>query len=256
MRSSLTFLDQIKRRSELLRQVVSWSQTNLEQQPNSSLAKIYLQSRMTPRAIAKYHIGLWDPSKFSRTQKETLKELKFWMEISWQDPGNNSSEFGYFDQHPLMLPLQDEYGNFLAILGREIPGLKEKAPAKYRYSKYHKQQSLFGLLQAKQAILASKKTFLVEGQFDAITCHSHGFHNVVALGGTNLSWYQAYLLKKYDAQSLVLLLDNDDSGKMAQGKIIQNYGSDFQIQTPKINELFKDIDECLRSGMGSEIFLN
>lgn len=236
-------------------QVCSWAQNQLIQQPSDSLVKTYLNSRMTPRSQVKYQLGFWDSTKFSSELLEILKELKFWIQINWQDPCNNSSEFGYFDQHPLLLPLQDEYGNFLAILGREIPNLNLNPPAKYKYSKYHKQQSLFGLLQAKHSIISSKKVFLVEGQLDAITCHSYGFHNVVALGGSSLSWYQAYLLKKYNTQQIVTLLDNDEAGKIGREKIVNQYGADFKIQTSILPDGFKDVDECLRAGMGNELFL-
>lgn len=60
---------------------------------------------------------------------------------------------------------------------------------------------------------------LVEGIIDVITLFQNGIHNVVAPCGTSFTVEQAYLLK-YFTDNVILLYDSDDAGKKASQKVL------------------------------------
>jgi DNA primase len=156
------------------------------------------------------------------------------------------------NNHNLIIPIKDDYGNIIALVGRnsvfskdEQNNTEEIQKYKYTYG-YSKSCNLYGIYQAKKAIRNSKKVILVEGQIDCISCHGHGLHNVVALGGSSMSDYQLFLLMKHGCNKLHLLLDNDDAGKKAESKIINKYSKYISIEKVALPPEYKDIDEYLR----------
>jgi len=76
---------------------------------------------------------------------------------------------------------------------------------------YRKGAHLYGLNLAARSIRERKVVIVVEGYFDAITLHAHGFDHAVAALGTALTTDQARLLGRY-AQTVVLLFDPDAPG--------------------------------------------
>ena len=119
--------------------------------------------------------------------------------------------------------------------------------SKYKNTTILKAMNLFGLYEAKREIIAKDAVFIVEGQFDCITCHRFGFKNVVALGSASFTKYHFLLLKRY-ANNIYLLLDNDDAGRKQTEKIISRYGDLVNIVPITIPSCYKDIDECLVKG--------
>ena len=123
---------------------------------------------------------------------------------------------------------------------------------KYKYNPFTKSHILYGLNVAKEAISINKSVILVEGQFDTMSCHIKGIYNVVGLGGTSLSNYQFYLLRKYGGPNIKIkcLLDNDDnkSGEKAFEKIKKQYQNYANIEALKLPNLkYKDIDNYLKA---------
>ncbi len=54
---------------------------------------------------------------------------------------------------------------------------------------------------------------LVEGYFDAILLHQSGLTNAVALCSASLTAEQVKLLRRFECQEIVLILDGDDAGR-------------------------------------------
>ena len=156
---------------------------------------------------------------------------------------------GHFSDHNLIMPLHDAYGNIVALLGRSLLSGDEQAEAelkKYKYSfGYHNSLFLFGLLQAKEAIINRDLVIGVEGQFDAIACYEVGIENVVALGCSSLSRWQFFQLRRY-TPNLLLMLDNDGGGYEGKKKIKEKYSNYATIRTAGIPAGYKDIDEFIR----------
>lgn len=160
--------------------------------------------------------------------------------------------------HNLIMPYRDIYGNIKSIVGRTILSEDERKSLKlkkYKYTSFTKSLHLFGLYQAKSAILQKRSVILVEGQFDCITCHEYGIHNVVALGGAALTKRQFQLLLRY-VDKIYLLLDRDFEGQKAAAKIMKRYSKEIAIEILELPGVYKDVDEYLRSEQQKSYILN
>jgi DNA primase len=76
---------------------------------------------------------------------------------------------------------------------------------------YEKKHELYGFYQAKQAIKREDCCYLVEGQLDVIQLVQSGIENVVASGGTALTYPQIRLLHRF-AENVTILYDGDNAG--------------------------------------------
>ena len=113
----------------------------------------------------------------------------------------------------VVIPIQNQDGDLIAYAGRAVDGQqpKYKLPPAFR-----KSGELFNLHRATR--LQCRCVLIVEGFFDCMNVHQAGFPNVVALMGCSLSSQQADLLNRHFAEA-VLLLDGDEAGERASGKI-------------------------------------
>lgn len=113
----------------------------------------------------------------------------------------------------VMFPIQSFSGRTLGFGGRILGN--NKKTAKYLNSPeneiYHKSKILYGIFQAKQAILKKDECLLVEGYTDVISLHQSGIENVVSSSGTALTPDQIRLIKRL-TQHLVLIYDGDTAG--------------------------------------------
>jgi DNA primase len=128
-----------------------------------------------------------------------------------------------------MIPIWDVGGKVVGFGGRALPPAAadlsaEQAGAaragddkevKYLNSPetaiYRKGTHLYGLNLAARAVRERNRALVVEGYFDAITLHAHGFDHAVATLGTALTTEQARLLGRY-ATTVMLLFDPDAPG--------------------------------------------
>ena len=106
-------------------------------------------------------------------------------------------------------------GKVTAFGGRLLDARTKGVSQKYVNSPdsdiYHKDHELYGIFQAKKAIVKEDCVFMVEGYTDVISMHQCGIENVVANSGTALSIYQIKLLRRF-TQNIVLLYDGDEAG--------------------------------------------
>ncbi|MDO5656438.1 MAG: DNA primase [Flavobacteriaceae bacterium] len=113
----------------------------------------------------------------------------------------------------VIFPIHSFSGRTLGF-GARILGDNKKT-AKYLNSPeneiYHKSKILYGVFQAKQAILKQDECFLVEGYTDVISLHQSGIENVVASSGTALTPEQIRLVKRL-TNNLTLVYDGDVAG--------------------------------------------
>ncbi len=116
----------------------------------------------------------------------------------------------------VMFPIQNISGSVIGFGGRTLK--QEKKTAKYLNSPeseiYHKSRVLYGLHQAKNALVKNDCCYLVEGYTDVISMHQAGVENVVSSSGTALTEEQIRLIKRY-TPNIVLLFDGDAAGEKA-----------------------------------------
>lgn len=115
----------------------------------------------------------------------------------------------------VIFPWLNVSGKVSAFGGRLLDSRTKGVQQKYVNSPesdiYHKDHELYGLYQAKRAIVKEDCVYMVEGYTDVIAMHQCGIENVVANSGTALSIYQIRLLHRFTA-NVVLLYDGDEAG--------------------------------------------
>lgn len=113
----------------------------------------------------------------------------------------------------VIYPVHTVSGKVVAFGGRTLR--KDKDVAKYVNSPesvvYRKSYELYGLYQAKQAIVKKDKCILVEGYMDVISMHQSGVENVVASSGTSLTEGQIRLIHRF-TENVTVIYDSDAAG--------------------------------------------
>ncbi len=113
----------------------------------------------------------------------------------------------------VIFPIFTVSGKVVAFAGRILK--QKEHTGKYVNSPdsaiYSKQNELYGLFQAKQAIAKQQMCYLVEGQMDVISMHIAGIENVVSSGGTALTHRQVLLLHRL-TENVTILYDGDSAG--------------------------------------------
>ena len=114
-----------------------------------------------------------------------------------------------------IFPWLNVSGKVVAFGGRKLDAATKGVQQKYVNSPdseiYHKERELYGIYQAKKAIVKEECVYMVEGYTDVIAMHQCGLENVVANSGTALSVYQIRLLRRF-TQNIILLYDGDEAG--------------------------------------------
>lgn len=113
----------------------------------------------------------------------------------------------------VMFPIHSLSGQIIAFAGRTLSS--DKNVAKYINSPeseiYHKSKTLYGIFQARKAIMQHDKCYLVEGYLDVISMHQAGIENVVASSGTSLTNDQIRLIKRFTT-NVTIVYDGDPAG--------------------------------------------
>ena len=106
-------------------------------------------------------------------------------------------------------------GKILGFGGRVLDSRTKGVVQKYVNSPeseiYSKRKELYGIYQAKSAIVKNDCVYMVEGYTDVIAMHQCGLENVVANSGTALSEEQIRLLHRFTS-NITLLYDGDEAG--------------------------------------------
>ena len=127
------------------------------------------------------------------------------------------NEYGVYDRFAgrAIFPWLNVSGKVVAFGGRKLDAATKGVQQKYVNSPdseiYHKERELYGIYQAKKAIVKEDCVYMVEGYTDVIAMHQCGLENVVANSGTALSNYQIRLLHRF-TPNIVLLYDGDEAG--------------------------------------------
>ena len=233
--------------------------THLLNSPAGQAATEYLLARgLTKETISTWHLG-YSPDAWSNlytflkarplSGKKFTDEEIFLSGLSIRKEGAR----GYYDRFRdrIMFPIWDVNNNLIAFTARINP-TKEKTEKMGKYINspqtkiYDKSRVLFALNKAKSSIREQDLAIVVEGQMDVISCHQHGFTNVVASSGTALTTEQVSLLKRFTS-NVALLFDMDDAGQMAADRGIKEVLAQELNLKIIVLKGYKDPDECLKN---------
>ena len=113
----------------------------------------------------------------------------------------------------MMFPIHGISGRVIGFGGRTLT--QDKTIAKYLNSPesdiYHKGRVLYGIFQAKRAIIQADKCYLVEGYTDVTSLHQSGIENVVASSGTSLTIDQIRMIRRFTS-NVTIIYDGDQAG--------------------------------------------
>ncbi len=228
---------------ESLLQVTAFAQKYFTEQllntdEGKSVGLSYFRERgITDESIAKFQLGYcnnsWDDfTKHALAEGYKLDFLdKTGLSIVKPDEKKQFDRF----RGRVMFPILNLTGRVIGFGGRIMTTDKNKP--KYVNSPeseiYNKSHTLYGIFQAKSAIVSKDNCFLVEGYTDVISLHQSGIHNVVASSGTSLTNDQIKLINRF-TQNITILYDGDYAG---------------------IKASFRGIDMILEQGMNVKIVL-
>ena len=201
-----------------------WFQEQLTQTPEgSAVALSYLRQRGLRDDIIKlFQIGYApEKTKFWEVAKKAGYNEKYLLNDSVNPPyiGTGicakSQDGRLYDRFRgrVIFPFISVSGKIVGFAGRIL--VQNDKAGKYVNSPtsliYEKHNELFGLYQAKQEISRNDACYLVEGQMDVIQLVQSGIKNVVASGGTALTYQQIRLIHRF-TENINLLYDGDKAG--------------------------------------------
>ncbi len=203
-----------------------------------AIGKQYFRSRgIRDDIIEKFRLG------FALTKRDAMlheaRRKGYQEEFLLKTGLCGTGEKGLYDRFAgrAIFPWLNVSGKVVAFGGRKLDAATKGVQQKYVNSPdseiYHKERELYGIYQAKKAIVREDSVFMVEGYTDVIAMHQCGIENVVANSGTALSVYQIKLLRRF-TPNIVLLYDGDEAG---------------------IHAAMRGTDMLLREGMNIKVLL-
>ena len=194
-----------------------WFHDTLKNAPDGiAIGKQYFRSRgIRDDIIEKFQLGYSPQRRDALYSAATVKGYK--KEFLVKTGLCIENERGAYDRYSgrAIFPWLNVSGKVVAFGGRVLDSRTKGVAQKYVNSPdseiYHKERELYGIYQAKKAIVKEDRVFMVEGYTDVIAMHQAGIENVVANSGTALSVYQIRMLHRF-TQNITLLYDGDEAG--------------------------------------------
>lgn len=177
---------------------------------NEEIATIYTLG------FAQNKNALYDYLKTIPDEKERTFALSIAEELGLikRDKHNSESHYDTFRDR-IIFPIWDQFGQVIGFTSRAI---RDDQKAKYMNSAesflFKKNELLYGLHLAKNAIREKDAVILVEGNMDQIALYNNGFLNTVACMGTAITMFHIERLSSM-TKTIYLALDSDAAGLKA-----------------------------------------
>jgi DNA primase len=113
----------------------------------------------------------------------------------------------------VVIPIHNEKGEVMAYAGR-FPGEPPEDTPKYKLPPgFRKSQELFNIDRAIKES-PDKPLLIVEGFFDCMKIHDHGYKKVVALMGSSMSATQEEAIRRHtnNGSQVIVMLDENEAG--------------------------------------------
>ncbi len=184
---------------------------------DSKSCQAYIEKRgLSPELVDKFSLG-WASDSWQNLA-EILRKSGFKKESILESGLVGQSKSGrFYDRFRarLIFPIKSLSNQVIAFGGRIIEQTEE---AKYINSTdtpiYKKGEHLFGLAEARRAIVSQGTALLTEGYMDVLALHQFGYENAVGVLGTALTEEQIKRLFGFSSK-IILLFDGDRAGRKA-----------------------------------------
>ncbi|HET9920280.1 MAG TPA: DNA primase [Ktedonobacteraceae bacterium] len=205
-----------------------WFHQMLLRSKEASEARAYAQSRgMSSETVVAFSLGYapnhWDGlSRYLLAQGYTERELVsggLARERERSETGESGGVYDYF-RNRLMFPIRDARGRVIGFGGRALGDGTPKYLNSPQTALFEKNNVLYALDMAKDAIKSAGQVVIVEGYVDAIIAHQYGTRQTVACIGSAITEKHIAQLKKLTRQ-VTLALDPDAAGASATEHGIQ-----------------------------------
>ncbi len=161
---------------------------------------------------------------------------------------------GWYDRFRgrVIFPILDALSRPIGFGGRTLGEEEPKYLNSPETALFHKQEALYGLPQAREAIEADRRAVVVEGYFDVIMPYQMGVRNLVATLGTSLTDAHIRALKRY-ADEVVVVFDSDLAGQRAADRAMELFlAHDVRILVAVVPAGKDPCDYC--AAQGAEAF--
>lgn len=208
--------EQSERESMLI--VNDWAMREMEYNLNDTqegreVALEYFRHRgITNDAIKKFHLGyaLDDGQSLSRKATASGYDVNVLKSVGLCGENSQGKIYDRF-RGRVIFPVLNSAGKVIAFGGRGIKGEAAKYINSPESLVYKKSNELYGIYQAKNAIVRQDKCYLVEGYMDVIGMWQSGMENTVASSGTSLTDGQIALIHRF-TKNVTLIYDGDAAG--------------------------------------------
>lgn len=192
----------------------------------------FYQRGLTEEAITQFRLGysidkqthLSEAAVKSGYDINTLKDLGL---VGTSQRGQDYDRF----RGRVIFPVMNSAGKVVAFGGRDLKGGIAKYINSPESSIYKKSNELYGIFQARSAIVKENKCYLVEGYLDVIGMWQAGLKNVVASSGTALTDNQINLIHRF-TPNVTLIYDGDGAGIKAAMRgidMLLTHGMDVKV---------------------------
>lgn len=218
---------------ELLDQVASYYQHQLDHHPESQQVQRYVKQRgLSPEIIKTFALGFsppgWDNvlNVIGAGEEKKIQALfDTGMLIKRDEDGAASSSkkaLGYDRfRERLMFPIRDRRGRTIAFGGRILGDGKPKYLNSPETRLFHKGQELYGLFELKQALRKIERILVVEGYMDVVSLAQFDVnYSVATLGTATTAEHLQKLFRLCD--EVFFCFDGDRAGRDAAWRAMSN----------------------------------
>jgi DNA primase len=197
-------------------QSAEYFQRNLDSIREEEVPRKYLHERgVSAEMLAAFGLGWSRPDwhgleKFLRSKGYAMEQAVACGLLVQNERGHVYDRF----RNRVMFPIHDLAGRIVAFGGRTIDSAEPKYINSSETPIYTKGQHLYGLYQARRAIVRDRRALLTEGYLDVIALHQFGFTQAVGVLGTALTAEQVRKLAGFCAR-VDLVFDGDQAGLKA-----------------------------------------
>lgn len=172
----------------------------------------FYQRGVTEEAIRQFHLGysLDKGNELIAAAKRDGIDVNILKQLGLVGTSQQGRDYDRFHGR-VIFPIMNTSGKVIAFGGRDLKGGIAKYINSPESTLYKKSNELYGMAQARQAIVKEDRCFLVEGYMDVIGMWQSGMQNVVASSGTALTDGQISLIRRF-TKKVTLIYDGDAAG--------------------------------------------
>jgi DNA primase len=187
--------------------------------PHSPLALAYLEKRGISQEISKlYQIGYSPNSKHGLTKVIPDYTDPILVESGLVHESEDGQKRDYF-RNRIMFPIRDTRGQYIGFGGRILNEGQPKYLNSPETPVFTKGQELYGLFEARKAILKAGYVLVTEGYMDVIALAQLGFGHTVATLGTACTAQHIQKILRF-TEKIVFAFDGDTAGVKAAEKAL------------------------------------